>query len=125
MKKQIRRGVFETNSSSVHSLTMCSGEEYQKWENGKVLFWGERDKFATKEEIIEELKNMRYSWGNKELYYPDVNWDDEDEVSDVFSDERIKTCEEYFENEWYETFEDRYTTPSGDEVVAFGYYGHD
>ena len=68
---------------------------------------------------------MRCSWGNKELCYPDVNWDDEDEVSDVFSDERIKTCEEYFENEWYETFEDRYTTPSGDEVVAFGYYGHD
>ena len=125
MKKQIRRGVFETNSSSVHSLTMCSGEEYEKWENGKVLFWGERDKFATKEEIIEELKNMRYIWGNKELWYPDVNWDDEDEVSDVFSDESIKTCEEYFENEWYETFEDRYTTPSGDEVVAFGYYGHD
>ena len=125
MKKQIRRGVFETNSSSVHSLTMCSGEEYQKWVNGKVLFWGERDKFATKEEIIEELKNMRYSWGNKELCYPDVNWEDEDEVSDVFSDERIKTCEEYFENEWYETFEDRYTTLSGDEVVAFGYYGHD
>ena len=125
MKKQIRRGVFETNSSSVHSLTMCSGEEYQKWENGKVLFWGERDKFATKEEIIEELKHMRYSWGNKELCYPDVNWDDEDEVSDVFSDERIKTCEEYFENEWYETFEDRYTTPSGDEVGAFGYYGYD
>lgn len=125
MKKQIRRGVFETNSSSVHSLTMCSSEEYEKWENGKVLFWGEQDKFATKEEIIEELKNMRYSWGNKELCYPDVNWDNEDEVSDVFSDECIKTCEEYFENEWYETFEDRYTTPSGDEVVAFGYYGHD
>lgn len=125
MKRQIRRGVFETNSSSVHSLTMCSGEEYEKWENGEVLFWRDRDKFGTREEIIEELKNMRYSWGNKELYYPDVNWDDEAEVSDVFSDEGIKTCEEFFENEYYETFEDRYTTHSGDEVVAFGYYGHD
>ena len=29
MKRQIRRGVFETNRSSVHSLTMCSGEEYE------------------------------------------------------------------------------------------------
>lgn len=31
MKMQIRQGVFETNSSSVHSLTMCSSEEYKKW----------------------------------------------------------------------------------------------
>lgn len=30
MKRQIRRGVFETNSSSVHSLTMCSDDEYKK-----------------------------------------------------------------------------------------------
>ena len=53
--KQIRRGVFETNSSSVHSLTMCSGEEYKKWSDGEVLYWGERDKFGTKEEIIDAV----------------------------------------------------------------------
>lgn len=39
MKKQIRRYVFETNSSSVHSLTMCSGEEFKKWKNGEVYCW--------------------------------------------------------------------------------------
>lgn len=117
MKRQIRQGVFETNSSSVHSLTMCSAEEYKKWENGKVLFWQWKDKFGTREEIIEELKAQ--SW------HSNVNWDDEDEVNDIFSDEEIKTCEEFFENEWFETFEQRYTTHSGDVVVAFGYYGHD
>lgn len=117
MKKQIRRGVFETNSSSVHSLTMCSGEEWKKWENGEVLYWKWEDKFGTKEEIIEMLKFK--------TYYSDINWDDEDAVHDVFSDEGIKTCEEYFEDEWFETFRDEYTTPSGDVVVAFGYYGHD
>lgn len=56
MKREVRRGVFETNSSSVHSLTMCSGEEYKKWENGEVLYWEEENKFGTKEEIIEEMK---------------------------------------------------------------------
>ena len=115
--KQIRRGVFETNSSSVHSLTMCSGEEYQKWENGEILFWKWEGKFGTREEMIEMLKAK--SW------LSNVDWDDEDVVDDIFSDEGIKTCEEFFENEYYETFEDRYTTPSGDEVVAFGYYGND
>ena len=115
--KQIRRGVFETNSSSVHSLTMCSGEEYQRWENGEVLFWKWKGKFGTKEEIIQMLKTQ--SW------YSNVDWDDEDVVYDIFSDEGVQTCEKFFENYDFETFEKRYTTPSGEEVVAFGYYGHD
>ena len=38
MKRQIRRGVFETNSSSVHSLTMCSGDEYDKWAKGEFVY---------------------------------------------------------------------------------------
>lgn len=117
MKRQIRRGVFETNSSSVHSLTMCTAEEYQKWKDGKVLFCKYEDMFGTKEEIIEELK--KNPWLRK------VDWDDEDYVSDIFSDEGVQTCKEFFENDYFETFEQRYTTPSGDEIVAFGYYGHD
>lgn len=122
MKRQIRHGVFETNSSSVHSLTMCSSEEYEKWENGEVLYWKDKDKFGTREDIIEELKTLRYSW-SKELYYPDTNWEDEDDVNDVFSDEGIETCEEFFDNE-FETFEQSYITPNGEKIVAFGYYGY-
>lgn len=37
MKRQIRRGVFETNSSSTHSLTMCSEEEFEQWKNGEQM----------------------------------------------------------------------------------------
>lgn len=33
MKEVIRRGIFETNSSSVHSITMCSDDEYNKWKH--------------------------------------------------------------------------------------------
>lgn len=117
MKKQIRRGVFETNSSSVHSLTMCSNEEYDKWKKGETLFWKEDEKFVTREEIIEELK--------KSPWFSDVNWDDEYKVNNIFSDEGIETYGEFFKNGWLETFEQHYTTPGGDEVVAFGYYGRD
>lgn len=123
MKKQIRRGVFETNSSSTHSLTMCSSEEYKKWDKGEVLYWRDEERFATREEIIEEMKNSKYSWSG-ELRYPDVNWEDEVEVDDIFSDEGVQTCKEFFDNEYYETFKQHYTTPNGEEVVAFGYYGY-
>lgn len=40
MKKQIRRGVFETNSSSVHSLTMCSSDEYEKMGKWRAALLG-------------------------------------------------------------------------------------
>ena len=36
--RQVRRGLFETNSSSTHSLTVCSKDEYQRWKDGKLLF---------------------------------------------------------------------------------------
>ena len=124
MKRQIRCGVFETNSSSVHSLTMCSIDEYEKWKNEEILFWQDESKFATKQEIIEELKQSRWSYNNS-LKYPDVNWEDEDEVDELFSDERIQTYEEFFDNDWFETYSQTHTTPKGDTVVGFGYYGHD
>ena len=123
MKRQIRRGVFETNSSSVHSLTMCSGEEYDKWKNGEVLYWREEDKFGTREEIIEEMKVAK--WWDGSPKFLGVNWEDEDVVADVFSDYEVETYEEYFDNEWFETYVEYHTTPNGEQVVAFGYYGHD
>jgi len=32
MKRQIRRGTFETNSSSMHVIVMCMESDYDKWE---------------------------------------------------------------------------------------------
>ena len=125
MKKQIRYGVFETNSSSVHSLTMCNGEDYKKWKDGKILYDKWNDCFITKDEAIEKLKKLK--WNSGELWYPNVNWDNDDEVDKVFKKEKIKTYDEFFDDYDYdyETFVDFYTTPNGEEVVAFGYYGSD
>jgi len=94
MKRQIRRGVFETNSSSTHSITMCSEEEYERWRKGGLLFNCWRDNFV---EATDE---------NKE-------------------DEDMKTYDEYWDDCEFETYEDSYTTKSGEKVIAFGYYGMD
>lgn len=123
MKKQIRRGVFETNSSSTHSITMCSGEEYDKWCSGNLLFWVGKKKFGTKEDIIEELKELT-RWDNS-LMYPDVNWDDGSVVADIFDSEEIQTSDEFFDDEYLETFEETYHTSNGEEIVAFGKFGYD
>ena len=123
MKRQIRRGVFETNSSSTHSITMCSGEEYDKWCSGNLLFWVGKKKFGTKEDIIEELKELT-RWNNS-LMYPDVNWDDDSVVADIFDSEETQTSDEFFDDEYLETFEETYHTSNGEEVVAFGKFGYD
>lgn len=37
MKIQIRQGVFETNSSSVHSLTIVAEDDFEKFVKGEML----------------------------------------------------------------------------------------
>ena len=123
MKRQIRKGVFETNSSSVHALAMCTESEFDRWENGELLFWEHKNKFGTREELIEELK--KYTGWNGKLWYRETDWDDEARVAEIFKDENIKTFDQFFDNEWYETYSEKYTTPGGESIVAFGYYGHD
>lgn len=40
MRKQIRHGVFETNSSSTHSLIICTEEDFEAFRKGKkILDW--------------------------------------------------------------------------------------
>lgn len=119
MKRQIRRRVFETNSSSVHSITMCSGDEFEKWENGEVLFWREQEKFATRSEIIEEMRTMKWSDGSP--YYDDIDWDDDEAVEEFFFNEGIKTYDQFFDNERFEAYCEEYETKSGKKVIAFGY----
>lgn len=101
MKKQIRRGVFETNSSSVHSITMCTESDYDKWVTGELV-WNSWNCGLVP--ITDKVKASMDADEKKYLTYKQFNdWD-------------------YME---YETFEQGYTTPGGEKVIAFGYYGHD
>ena len=56
MKRQIRRNVFETNSSSTHSLTMCSEEEFEQWKKGEVLFDEDDETFVKANDLSNKDK---------------------------------------------------------------------
>lgn len=96
--KQVRRSVFETNSSSTHSITICTEDEYEKFKRGELMY----DKWN------EEL--VAYSLLTIEA-----------------EEERYCTYDNLGENEWYtlDVYSHRFTTPSGDKMVAFGTYGRD
>jgi hypothetical protein len=102
MKEVIRRGIFETNSSSVHSITMCSDDEYSTWENDEVYYDRWDYKFVDKS---EEIEREREEDGRCTRYL---------------------TYDEFYDCDYldYETFDNEYTTESGETVHAFGYYGY-
>lgn len=114
MKIQVRRGVFETNSSSVHSLVMCSDDDYNKWKKGELLYSKWDDRFYTLEEALKEE-------GYENTENIDVNMLSEDFKRHFLDHERF--------NSWhymdFETFDQTYTTPGGEKVHGFGYFGHD
>ena len=103
--KQIRQGVFETNSSSTHSLTMVSKEEYEKFAAGELLMDYD-DKLVTKEVALERVHE----------------YDKEATEDDLFEHD-FRSLDGYYGDE-YETFKEEFTTKSGDVIVAFGYYGY-
>ena len=133
MKRQVRRNVFETNSSSVHSLTMCMKSDFDKWETDDLLLftgsgWGypddnkpQRNHFYTKEEAIDFEKSSRYAPSE------DFDWDNDEAVMEMLHDNEWYDFD-YWEDNYcseYETFEDSLITPNGEKIIAFGYYGHD
>lgn len=116
---QVRKSVFETNSSSTHSLTMCNKSEYDAWNNGELYYceYGRKGKyFMTPEEVVELVKLKR----------PQFNVNSVEDLSNLdkydLQDIDIYTAEEFWDyyGEEYETFESEYNG-----VVAFGYHGCD
>ena len=136
MKRQIRRGVFETNSSSTHSLTMCSEEEFEAWKRGEVLFQeygeenfisatklSEHDKKIAQEDYEENKDDFQKDWNDlsedaKQKYY--TKYAKENDIID----EDAKTYDQYMNDGNLETFVQRYTSKNGDKIVAFGEYGY-
>jgi hypothetical protein len=121
MKRQVRRGVFETNSSSTHSLTMMMKSDYDRWQTEQLyLYEGGygwefnkpvKNNLYTKDEVMKFAKNNRYYHGEEEIDNETmrdmgfISWDDEG-------------------SEYLEGFYQEFTTPSGETIVAFGEYGY-
>lgn len=129
---KIRQGVFETNSSSVHSMIMCSLDQYKDLERGNLLIDKYKDTIVTIEEAID-MYNQYCQIENKipiDIPKEDalkILCGDEDGDDDEWKQFSLLKNYNYNKGEgyYYEDFYDTYVTQSGDTVVAFGYYGND
>ena len=119
--KLIRRGTFETNSSSTHSITMCKESDFDKWKNGEMYWDRWNESLVSKEEVEKEMAKLKKEFISEHPDYDkdDIDW--EEQLEDYLnSDKEYYTYEEFNDYDYieYATFEDSY-----DGVVAFGYYG--
>lgn len=100
---QIRQSLFETNSSSTHSLTMCTDSDFQKWKDGNLIFdYYDEVLIPVTDEIRKEIDEEGDTEGRYYTY-------------DDFNNGRLE----------YETFEQEFKTPGGEKVIGFGYFGYD
>lgn len=95
MKKQIRFGVYETNSSMSNALTIMSKKEY--------------------DDLLNKCKDKNWMWNVWDEEWVNVSGMSEDEIYEKYDKHEIR----------YSFFDDEaegeiatYTTESGDEIVA-------
>lgn len=110
MITQIRRSVFETNSSSVHTLIIVDHDDFTQWYHGDCYYNPDTNKFYS----LEEGEKLRKEYASNDKWLDGYDrWCD---------------CPLTFQ-EWcpddMDTFSDTYTTKSGDVIKVFGYYGYD
>ena len=119
-KVQVRPDLFETNSSSTHSMVMAMRSDFDKWEKGE-LFYCESfpygaDKslekkdtsFYTKEEVEAILKSAGSDFNDSERR----RW-------------YFQTYDEWCDAEYLEIETDSFTTPKGETVDVVCKYGYD
>lgn len=110
---QIRNSIFETNSSSVHSITMCSENEFKEWEKGNVLYCTYVENFVSYDDAVKTIKKDHGEDCNPKEYFKDYDFYTVDMYNDMVDDRG------------YEEFYEKYVTQHGDTVIAFGYSGND
>jgi len=118
MKRVIRIGVFETNSSSTHSLTIMMLDDYKRWQKSKTLYLHlDSGKLYSKKEAIAALKTEIHDQES-------IDWNDSEAGTAVDNElyyADFLTAEEYNCKEFHgEYYSGTFVTRNGDKVIAFG-----
>lgn len=126
--KTIRNNVFETNSSSTHSVSVFYAEDYEKFRNGELLYNPESDELITLEEGVEILLNnlseeSKIKILNDKLTYSEIIDLYMDELEDIEVPEFYKELID-FDYNYLETDITEFNTKSGEKLIIMCRYGY-
>ena len=116
----IRFNTWETNSSSVHSITLCDPKDYEDWKEGKLLFfdpdWGAEKDYFPQFIKKEDLKIFKDKYP---FIFKDTNHKEEYLYEDYVSFNQyiynITGGADFFEED---------LNYKGNDLIAFGYAGY-
>lgn len=120
---KVRRSVFETNSSSTHTMTMCDDNTYTKWMNNEIYWDNDNDVIVKEDEMFAEIAEGYGDDAVTELR--EMREQGEETFLDSLAEYSYYTRESFRESHTYEHFHDKFVTASGETVHTFGWYGED
>lgn len=109
MRRTVRPGVFETNSSMTHTLIIATKEDVDRWHDGE-LFWF--DGWSSEKRLVTPEER------DKIIADPNNFWSEED----FMTYEDFESDRGYYE---LEHSDGEFVSPSGDQIVWMAAYGHD
>lgn len=125
---QVRYGMFESNSSSTHTLVIAQNDEIKKLENNELLIdlgWLHDKPFITYDEALELLKRD-VEENDIEEDKEDLASGDEETIYYLLKEYDIaQRYNDYLDSEYLEHYEEEIVTEHGDKVLIFGIYGRD
>lgn len=142
MKKIKRRGVFESNSSTSHTVIIMTEEQSKKWEEEDLYYYPNShwyDPFKnvpedqkpkpgclyTQDEVLKFHKLQGYEPNSEE--YVDDEFESEEDMKDIF----IREMGDFFkysqwsDDEYLECDTNYFTTPGGENIIVHCKYGRD
>lgn len=118
--RTIRRNIFETNSSSTHSITIMSKEDYERWKSEELYYDECNETLLTKKEVYDDIFNY-LNEDNPDLVYNEYM------IEEYINDNRSeypKSYEIFMEDNELEVDVTNHTTKSGDKIVIICKYGY-
>ena len=127
MKRVIRRNLFESNSSSTHSLVIMSDNEHTDWMCGRKWLCNRRSlyrRLPNPPEIgklynRDEVRSFISQIGEMET---ENNFSSEDEF---FYDNDFESYDIWCDNDYLEYEDAEYVTSSGEKIIVCCKYGDD
>lgn len=89
---QVRTGVFETNSSSTHSLILCMDDTYRRFKNGELFIDWENEEFIDEKELRERAKKAVCPGDPYHEKYPS-----EKEIDEMMPEEVLDVLDDWYE----------------------------